>query len=133
MFLARCLSEYRDSEEWRAKLFLHLDQLLNSNINTQLSNLLGPIQITNLFLGEDFPVIKQVKVEVSQQGSMVFLFDVSFQDQISLSLDTSLIISWPKRNIASLPVYNFYLHLDIITSSYHGNHGDCKFLAINSL
>jgi maintenance of morphology protein 1 len=36
LLLARCLSEYRDSEEWREKLIKQVDHLLNTDVSDQL-------------------------------------------------------------------------------------------------
>ncbi|KAJ3100082.1 ERMES complex subunit mmm1 [Phlyctochytrium planicorne] len=79
-----------------------LDDLLNG---TTRPSFLGPITITDFTLGDEYPILKSARMRFAEHSSNLraeisFIFD----DQITIGIDTQVLINWPKPLIASLPV-----------------------------
>ncbi|CAG8673599.1 10168_t:CDS:2, partial [Paraglomus occultum] len=65
----------------------------------------GPIEVTQLNLGEEYPMFNNARIRPSEQpGRMRVEVDCVFTDQITLGIDTHIFINWPKPKIAVLPI-----------------------------
>ena len=80
--------------------FIHsIQQEMNSSKPT---NILGPIIITEFTLGNEYPILKDAVV--TNDGKLVVNIDFSFNDQITLALETMILVNWPRQHMASLPI-----------------------------
>ncbi|KAJ1332093.1 hypothetical protein BSLG_009026 [Batrachochytrium salamandrivorans] len=65
----------------------------------------GAISITDFSLGEEYPTLKNGRVRFAESDSGIKVqIDFSFDDQITLGIDTQMLINWPKLSMAALPV-----------------------------
>ncbi|KXS18206.1 hypothetical protein M427DRAFT_54032 [Gonapodya prolifera JEL478] len=73
--------------------------------NARRPGWLGPITITDFSMGDEFPSVKVARVRPARGGASVRVeLELSLHDNISLGLDTFVVVNWPKPLIASLPV-----------------------------
>ncbi|KAL2913362.1 ERMES complex subunit mmm1 [Polyrhizophydium stewartii] len=100
--VAQLLATYRTDAEFLSKVVQTLDGLMN---NERKPSFVGPISITDFSLGEEYPVFKNARVRVPESESGIRVqVDFSFDDQITLGIETQMLINWPKPGMASLPI-----------------------------
>jgi maintenance of morphology protein 1 len=104
ILLAQMISTLRNDSSILAGLASKLDTLMNQD-DQKRPSFIGPIHITNLQLGEEFPEFRNCRVGFSEsEGNMRVLMDFAFDDQITLSIDSQALVNWPRPGMASLPV-----------------------------
>ncbi|KAJ3347805.1 ERMES complex subunit mmm1 [Entophlyctis luteolus] len=84
-----------------------IDAKLNAGIsgaNSQPS-FLGPVTITDFSLGEEYMKFANARIRYAEQSSNLRAeVEFEYNDQITIGVDTQVILNWPKPAIASLPV-----------------------------
>ncbi|KAI8916192.1 hypothetical protein EDD86DRAFT_185713 [Gorgonomyces haynaldii] len=98
VLLAQILVGYRQDQE-----FLQiLTTLIDNAVNADRPGFIGRIHLTELLLGEEFPFLSNCRIKFDER--MMVLVDFSFNDQISLGIDTQMLVNWPREGMASLPI-----------------------------
>ncbi|KAI8817968.1 uncharacterized protein EV422DRAFT_200473 [Fimicolochytrium jonesii] len=102
VLIAQTITKYRNDSGFNNRIVHVLDEVLNGHTKP---GFLGPIHITDFSLGDDFPLMKGASVRYAEetgnlQTSVVFQFD----DQVTLGIETQVLVNWPKPCIAALPV-----------------------------
>lgn len=102
VLLAQAILQYREDAKLNNRLVLAIDDILNGGVKP---NFLGPIHVCELNLGEEFPIFSNAKIRRSDEiGSMRAEIDFEYNDQVTLGIETQLILNWPKLAFAALPV-----------------------------
>ncbi|KAK3837212.1 MAG: hypothetical protein JOS17DRAFT_436581 [Linnemannia elongata] len=103
VLMAQAIAQYRDDSKVNNRLIKALAEALNGGVRPDW---VGHIRVTELNLGEDFPVLSRARIRPADQpaGSVRAEIDIDFNDQIMLGIETSLLINWPRPRIAALPV-----------------------------
>ncbi|KAG2174123.1 hypothetical protein INT43_004143 [Umbelopsis isabellina] len=102
VLLAQAMSQYRDDAQLNDRLILAIDEVLNGGVRP---GFFGPIHVTDLSLGEEFPIFSNARIRPSDDiGSMRAEIDFEFSDQLSLGVETQLMLNWPRVDFAALPV-----------------------------
>ncbi|KAF9438897.1 ERMES complex subunit mmm1 [Entomortierella beljakovae] len=103
VLLAQAIAQYRDDSKVNNRLIKALAESLNGGVRPDW---VGHIRVTELNLGEDFPVLSRARIQPADQppGSIRAEIDIDFNDQIMLGIETSVLINWPRPRIAALPV-----------------------------
>ncbi|KAG0259073.1 ERMES complex subunit mmm1 [Mortierella polycephala] len=103
VLMAQAIAQYRDDSKVNNRLIKALAEALNGGVRPDW---VGHIRVTELNLGEDFPVLSRVRIRPADQpsGSVRAEIDIDFNDQIMLGIETSVLINWPRPRIAALPV-----------------------------
>ncbi|KAH8554052.1 hypothetical protein BGW37DRAFT_483329 [Umbelopsis sp. PMI_123] len=102
VLLAQTMSQYRDDAQLNDRLILAIDEVLNGGVRP---GFFGPIHVTELSLGDEFPIFSNARIRPSDDiGSMRAEIDFEFSDQLSVGIETQLILNWPKVDFAALPV-----------------------------
>lgn len=103
VLLGQFIARYRSDPLFIAGVVASLDNLLNGT--STRPGFLGPITITDFSLGEEYPKFESARMQFAELSSNLRA-EVMFQfnDQITLGIDTQVLINWPKPFIASLPV-----------------------------
>lgn len=69
VLLAQAILQYREDAKINDRLILAVDDILNGGVKP---NFLGPIHVTELNLGEEFPIFSNARIRRSDDvGSMV--------------------------------------------------------------
>ncbi|KAJ3119899.1 ERMES complex subunit mmm1 [Nowakowskiella sp. JEL0407] len=102
VMIAQLLAKYRNDAGFNNRIVTVLDEIINKQ---SFSTFVGPVTITELSLGESYPRFYSAAIRVSEltsnlRGEVKFNYD----DQITIGIDTQVLINWPKSAIASLPV-----------------------------
>ncbi|CAO3607190.1 unnamed protein product [Mucor hiemalis] len=102
VLLAQAILQYREDAKINDRLVLAVDDILNGGVKP---NFLGPIHVTELNLGEEFPIFSNARIRRSDEiGSMRAEIDFEYNDQVTLGVETQVILNWPKPAFAALPV-----------------------------
>ncbi|KAI8844056.1 hypothetical protein BJ741DRAFT_589929 [Chytriomyces cf. hyalinus JEL632] len=106
VLLAQVIARFRSDPAVSANIVRFIDIKMNgSGEPSSRPSFLGPIAITEFSLGEEYPKLKAAKMQYAEQSSNLRAeIDFEFHDQITIGVDTTIIINWPKPCIASLPV-----------------------------
>ncbi|TPX72920.1 hypothetical protein SpCBS45565_g00023 [Spizellomyces sp. 'palustris'] len=102
VLLAQAITKYRNDSGFNNRIIHLLDEVLNGHTRP---GFLGPIHITDFSLGEEFPIIQRVRTCFSEQtANLRTEIQFEFDDQITLGVETQVLVNWPKPCIAALPV-----------------------------
>ncbi|KAI7898551.1 uncharacterized protein BX663DRAFT_524539 [Cokeromyces recurvatus] len=102
VLLAQVILQYRQDAKINNRLMMCLDDILNGGVKPKF---LGTIHVTELNLGEEYPIFSNARIRRSDEvGSMRAEIDFEYNDQITLGIETQLILNWPKPSFAALPI-----------------------------
>ncbi|KAI8991108.1 hypothetical protein BDF20DRAFT_842705 [Mycotypha africana] len=102
VLLAQAILQYREDAKINNRLIMAVDHILNGGVKPSF---LGPIQVTELNLGEEFPIFSNARIRRSDEvDSMKAEIDFEYNDQITLGIETQIILNWPKPAFAALPI-----------------------------
>ncbi|KAJ3071257.1 ERMES complex subunit mmm1 [Podochytrium sp. JEL0797] len=108
VLLAQLLARYRSDQALNDSLVALLDEKLNfrgAGGTSQRPGFLGPVSITDFSLGEEYPKFKTARMQYAEHSSNLRAeIEFEFNDQVTIGIDTQVVINWPKPAIASLPV-----------------------------
>ena len=98
VLVAQTIARYRSSPVLNAALVNFVDARLNYN----LPSVLAPIVVSHLSLGDAYPVVKSVQIKPGTSLRAEIAFE--FNDNISIGIETHVLLNWPRSCLASLPV-----------------------------
>ncbi|KAI8082732.1 uncharacterized protein BX664DRAFT_301121 [Halteromyces radiatus] len=102
VLFAQAILQYRDDAKINNRLMLSIDELINGGVRP---NFVGPIHVTELNLGDEFPIFSNARIRPSDEiGSMRAEIDFEYNDQVTLGIETQVILNWPRQSFAALPV-----------------------------
>ncbi|KAL1934290.1 hypothetical protein VTP01DRAFT_6472 [Rhizomucor pusillus] len=102
VLLAQALMQYREDATVNNRLILAVDEVLNGGVRPSF---VGAIRVTELNLGEEFPIFSRARIRPSDDlGSMRAEIDFEYNDQVTLGIQTQIILNWPRQAFAALPV-----------------------------
>ncbi|CAG8562558.1 9952_t:CDS:2 [Ambispora gerdemannii] len=102
VLLAQAINLYRDDAQTNNRLLRVIDEALNSGLKPDF---VGPIHLTKLNLGEEYPLFSNARImPIGKLGRVRAEIDCQFNDQVSLGIDTQILINWPRPRIAILPI-----------------------------
>jgi maintenance of morphology protein 1 len=121
VLIAQTIAQFRSDAQHDDAILTSLTQALNSNSRPDF---LDEIKITELSLGEDFPIFSNCRVIPVDEDGLVLgdirkggvgggerehgrlqaRMDVDLSDFITLALETKLLLNYPKPLVAILPV-----------------------------
>ncbi|KAI8332507.1 hypothetical protein EDC96DRAFT_451562, partial [Choanephora cucurbitarum] len=102
VLLAQVILQYREDAKINDRLILAMDEILNGGVKP---NFIGHIHVTELNLGEEFPILSNARIRRSDEvGSMRAEIDFEYNDQATLGIETQLILNWPVQAFAALPI-----------------------------
>ncbi|KAL7273214.1 ERMES complex subunit mmm1 [Rhizina undulata] len=103
VLIAQTLAQFREDARTDDAILTSLDKLLNG---AQKPDFLDYIRVTEVSLGEDFPIFSNCRISPSEDepGKLQAQMDVDLSDVITLGIETKLLLNWPKPLVAVLPV-----------------------------
>ncbi|KAK0555591.1 ERMES complex subunit mmm1 [Tilletia horrida] len=82
-----------------------VQEALNFRISKANIDWLDPIHVIDVDFGEQFPTFSSARVRPADDtGRMRIEVDIDYNDQISLSIETKLVVNFPKPRFAVLPI-----------------------------
>ncbi|KAI7861504.1 hypothetical protein BDF14DRAFT_1868472 [Spinellus fusiger] len=102
VLIGQAIMQYRKDANINQRLVYAVDETLNGDARP---NVLGPIHVTELNLGEELPIFSSARIRPSDgNGTMKAEIDFEYNDNITLGVETQVILNWPRQAFAALPV-----------------------------
>ena len=105
VLIAQTIAQFRDDAHQDEAILSSLTALLNGE---KKPDYLGEINVTEISLGEDFPILSNCRVhpvaEEGGEGRLQARMDVDLSDFITLGIETRMLLNYPKPVTAVLPV-----------------------------
>lgn len=114
VLIAQTLAQLRADARQDDAILTSLTEVLNSGSRPDW---IGAIKITEIALGDEFPIFSNCRVmpaedgfwygpnhSVAEEGRLQARMDVDLSDVITIGIETTLNLNWPKPNSAVLPV-----------------------------
>lgn len=114
VLIAQTIAQFRDDAQHDGALLASLNTVFNGQ---QKPDFLDEIRVTDLRLGEDFPIFSNCRIIPvegngdgsasqgrSEAGRLQARMDVDLSDCITLGVETRLVLNHPKPKLAVLPV-----------------------------
>ncbi|KAH0543366.1 ERMES complex subunit mmm1 [Glutinoglossum americanum] len=115
VLVAQTIAQFRSDAQHDDAILRSLNNVLNG---PQIPDFLDEIEITEISLGEDFPIFSNCRVipveedgigggagaAMGEGGRLQARMDVDLSDFITLAVETKLILNYPKPRVAILPV-----------------------------
>ncbi|KAI9796822.1 MAG: ERMES complex subunit mmm1 [Piccolia ochrophora] len=105
VLVAQTIAQFRNDAQHDDAILASLDSVLNGG---QKPDFLETIKVTELSLGEDFPIFSNCRVIPiegdGESGRLQARMDVDLSDFITLGVETKLVLNYPKPMVAVLPV-----------------------------
>ncbi|KAI9864581.1 MAG: ERMES complex subunit mmm1 [Trichoglossum hirsutum] len=115
VLVAQTIAQFRSDAQHDDAILRSLSSVLNG---PQIPDFLDEIKITEVSLGEEFPIFSNCRVipvnedgisggagtAVGEGGRLQARMDVDLSDFITLGVETKLILNYPKPRVAVLPV-----------------------------
>ncbi|KAH0562994.1 ERMES complex subunit mmm1 [Trichoglossum hirsutum] len=115
VLVAQTIAQFRSDAQHDDAILRSLSGVLNG---PQIPDFLDEIKITEVSLGEDFPIFSNCRVipvdedgiggsagtAMGEGGGLQARMDVDLSDLITLGVETKLILNYPKPRVAVLPV-----------------------------
>jgi maintenance of morphology protein 1 len=114
VLIAQTIVQLRDDARQDGAVLTSLTEVLNSGSKPDW---IGEIRVTEIALGDEFPIFSNCKVMPAEdgflsgggggsgeEGRLQARMDVDLSDVITLGVETTLVLNYPKPRIAVLPV-----------------------------
>lgn len=131
VLIAQTIAQFRTDAHQDEAILTSLTNVLNGG---QKPDFLSSIKVTEISLGEDFPIFSNCRVHPVEDGTtgpdgakLQARMDVDLSDLITLGVETKIILNWPKPFTAILPValavsivrFAGTLSISFLHSAYH--------------
>ena len=108
VLIAQTIAQFRDDAHQDEAILTSLTDVLNGH---QKPDFLSAIKVTEISLGEDFPILSNCRVHPLEDdgtgpegGRLQARMDVDLSDFITLGVETKIILNYPKPFTAVLPI-----------------------------
>ncbi|KAF2714958.1 hypothetical protein K504DRAFT_445880 [Pleomassaria siparia CBS 279.74] len=117
VLVAQTIAQLRADARQDDAILTSLNELLNSGVKP---NWIGEIRVTEIALGDEFPIFSNCRVMPAEEGfgygglsgggpggeegRLQARMDVDLSDVITLGIETTLVLNYPKPFVAVLPV-----------------------------
>ena len=108
VLIAQTIAQFRTDAHQDEAILTSLTTVLNG---PQKPDFLSSIKVTEISLGEDFPIFSNCRVHPVEDGSteadtarLQARMDVDLSDLITFGIETKIILNWPRPLTAVLPV-----------------------------
>ncbi|KAI4244636.1 MAG: hypothetical protein L6R40_002840, partial [Gallowayella cf. fulva] len=108
VLIAQTIAQFRTDAHQDEAILTSLTNVLNGS---QKPDFLSSIKVTEISLGEDFPIFSNCRVHPVDDGStepdaarLQARMDVDLSDLITFGIETKIVLNWPRPLTAVLPV-----------------------------
>lgn len=117
VLIAQTIAQLRADARQDGAVLTSLTEVLNTGSKPSF---LGEIKVTEIALGDEFPIFSNCRVMPAEEGFLSGVgsggisgteegrlqarMDVDLSDIITLGIETTLVLNWPKERVAVLPV-----------------------------
>ncbi|XP_044717582.1 maintenance of mitochondrial morphology protein [Hirsutella rhossiliensis] len=102
VLVAQTIAQFRSDAQHDDAILDSLTKALNG---TSRPDFVDDIRVTELSLGNDFPIFSNCRIiPVDEDGLTLARMDVDLSDMLTLAVETKLLLNYPKKLSAVLPV-----------------------------
>lgn len=101
VLVAQAFAQFREDAQAKDAILVSLDTVMNGG---QRPDFLGPIKITEVNMGEEFPIFSNCRIGLTDEQRLQASMDVDLTDTITLAIETTLILNYPSPSFVTLPV-----------------------------
>lgn len=101
VLVAQAFAQFREDAQSKDAILISLDTILNGE---RRPDFLGPIKVTEVNMGEEFPVFSNCSIDLNEEQRLHATMDIDLSDTITLAIETSLELNYPSPKFAILPV-----------------------------
>lgn len=101
VLVAQAFAQFREDAQSKDAILISLDTILNGDRRPEF---LGPIKITEINMGEEFPIFSNCAIDLNEEQRLHATMDIDLSDTITLAIETSLILNYPSPSFVVLPV-----------------------------
>lgn len=101
VLVAQAFSQFRDDAQAKDAILISLDAIMNGD---RKPDFLGPIKITEINMGEEFPIFSNCRVGLTEEQRLQASMDVDLSDTITLAIETTILLNYPSPAFVTLPI-----------------------------
>ncbi|SMN18195.1 similar to Saccharomyces cerevisiae YLL006W MMM1 ER integral membrane protein [Maudiozyma saulgeensis] len=102
VLIAQIIQQFRD-EAYNKNNILNSLNLFMQNNSTNLPDYLDTIKVTELDIGDDFPIFSNCRIK-KEKRKLEAKIDIDLIDRLSLGIETKLLLNYPKPGFMALPI-----------------------------
>ncbi|CCK71665.1 ERMES complex subunit MMM1 KNAG_0H02500 [Huiozyma naganishii CBS 8797] len=102
VLIAQIIEQFREEATNKDNIIKFLNRFVGDN-SINLPDYLGDIRVTEIDIGDDFPIFSNCRIEKEKQ-KLEAKIDIDLNDRLALGVETKLLLNYPKRNFAALPI-----------------------------
>lgn len=102
VLIAQIIQQFRD-EAYNKNNILNSLNLFMQNNATNLPDYLDTIKVTELDIGDDFPIFSNCRIK-KEKRKLEAKIDIDLIDRLSLGVETKLLLNYPKPGFMALPI-----------------------------
>ena len=106
VLLAQMIQQFREEAWHKDNILTSLDSFIQKR-SSDLPDYLDKITITELDIGEDFPIFSNCRIQYAPNSSdrkLEAKIDIDLNDKITFGMSTRLLLNYPKKCTAALPI-----------------------------
>lgn len=114
VLIAQIIEQFREEAVNKNNILTSLNNFFTNNFMT-LPDYLDTIKVTELDIGNSFPIFSNCRIEKEKQ-QLEAKIDIDLKDRLALGVETKLLLNYPKKGFASLPI-----SLTVAVVKFHGS------------
>lgn len=106
VLIAQTIQQFREEALQKDNIIHSLNDFIQRK-SSELPHYLSSIKVTELDIGDDFPIFSNCRIQYSPNSNKKRLeakIDIDLSDRLALGIETKLLMNYPKPFTAALPV-----------------------------
>lgn len=114
VLIAQIIEQFREEAVNKNNILTSLNNFFTNSL-TSLPSYLDTVKVTELDIGNNFPIFSNCRIENEKQ-QLEAKIDIDLKDRVALGIETKLLLNYPKKAFASLPI-----SLTVAVVKFHGS------------
>lgn len=114
VLIAQIIEQFREEAVSKNNILMSLNKFFTNNFIT-FPDYLDTIKVTELDIGNNFPIFSNCRIENEKQ-QLEAKIDIDLKDRLALGIETKLLLNFPKKAFAALPI-----SLTVAVVRFHGS------------
>lgn len=114
VLIAQIIEQFREEAVSKNNILMSLNKFFTNNLIT-FPDYLDTIKVTELDIGNNFPIFSNCRIENEKQ-QLEAKIDIDLKDRLALGVETKLLLNFPKKSFAALPI-----SLTVAVVKFHGS------------
>lgn len=114
VLIAQIIEQFREEAINKNNILTSLNDFFTNNLIT-LPDYLDTVKVKELDIGNNFPIFSNCRIENEKQ-QLEAKIDIDLRDRLALGIETKLLLNYPKKAFAALPI-----SLTVAVIKFHGS------------